>query len=63
MIFTTNKPLNEWGRFYTTKICCSHPGSGSGAQTVHPPRRTLGRTRHLNLEETLPPINRTSRFL
>ena len=63
MIFTTNKPLNEWGRFYTTKICRSHPGSGSGAQTVHPPRRTLGENTSSQPGRDPASNNRTSRFL
>jgi len=42
MIFTTNKPLNDWGQGPTRRrYGGSHPRSGSRARTLYPPRWTL----------------------
>ena len=55
MIFTTNKPLNEWG-----KVLHDEDMAAAILDRVLERRRFIhldgpsGRTRHLNLEETLP---------
>jgi len=43
MIFTTNKPLSEWGEGVARRGPGGrHPGSRSGTRTLYPPRWTFG---------------------
>ncbi len=63
MIFTTNKPLNEWG-----KVLHDEDMAAAILDRVLESGRFIhldgpsGRTRHLNLEETLPEIQNGSEF-
>ena|SRR6516162_9336440 len=41
MVFTTNKTLSEWGKVLHDEARGRHPGSSSGAWTLHLSRRTF----------------------
>ena len=57
MIFTTNKPLSEWGRvlhdedFGGPGASCIEFWNGDASYTLTDPS---GHTRHLNLDQALP---------